>query len=63
VNGLASFLDVLDAQRQLFDAEFGLAATRRAQLVAFVQVYKALGGGWTAAPGGGSAAGAIGPRG
>lgn len=48
MNGLAFFLDVLVAQRQLFDAELGLAATQRAQLVAFVQVYKALGGGWTA---------------
>ncbi len=47
VNGLASYLDVLDAQRQLFDAEIGLTRTGRNQLVAVVQVYKALGGGWT----------------
>ncbi len=47
VNGLASYLDVLDAQRQLFDAEIGLTRTQRSQLAAAVQVYKALGGGWT----------------
>ena len=47
MNGLAIFLDVLDAQRQLFDAEPALAGTQRTQLVALVQVYKALGGGWS----------------
>jgi len=47
VNGLASYLDVLDAQRQLFEAEIGLTRTQRTQLAAVVQVYKALGGGWT----------------
>lgn len=41
-----SRLDVLDAQRQLFDAEIELARTNRDQLVALVQIYKALGGGW-----------------
>lgn len=46
-NGVASYLDVLDGQRQLFSAEIGLAQTRRAQLVAVVQLYKAVGGGWT----------------
>jgi multidrug efflux system outer membrane protein len=45
-NGLSPYLDVLDAQRQLFGAELNVAAARRAQLVALVQVYKALGGGW-----------------
>jgi multidrug efflux system outer membrane protein len=49
-NGLSAYLDVLDAQRQLFQAELALAGTRRAQLVAVVQVYKALGGGWSVAP-------------
>lgn len=46
VEGLATYLDVLDAQRQLFGAEIELTQTRRNQLVAVVQVYKALGGGW-----------------
>jgi multidrug efflux system outer membrane protein len=44
--GLATYLDVLDAQRQLFQAELELASTMRDQLTAVVQVYKALGGGW-----------------
>jgi outer membrane protein, multidrug efflux system len=44
--GLANYLDVLIAQRNLFDAELSLAATRRLHLVSIVQLYKALGGGW-----------------
>lgn len=44
--GLANYLDVLIAQRSLFDAELSLAATRRLHLVSIVQLYKALGGGW-----------------
>ncbi len=44
--GRASYLDVLTAQRALFDAELALARTRRNQLVSVVQLYKALGGGW-----------------
>ncbi len=46
-SGLASYLDVLDAQRQLFSAEISLTQTQRTQLATVVQVYKALGGGWT----------------
>jgi multidrug efflux system outer membrane protein len=45
--GRASYLDVLSAQRNLFDAELSLARSRRAQLVSVVQLYKALGGGWS----------------
>ena len=45
--GLANYLDVLIAQRSLFDAELALTATRRLHLVSIVQLYKALGGGWT----------------
>lgn len=48
--GLASYLDVLLARRNLFDSELALTSTRRLRLVAVVQVYKALGGGWP--PGG-----------
>jgi outer membrane protein, multidrug efflux system len=43
-NGLSGYLDLLDAQRQLFSAEVDLASTIRDQLTAVVQVYKALGG-------------------
>jgi outer membrane protein, multidrug efflux system len=45
--GLANYLDVLIAQRSLFDAELSLASTRRLHLVSVVQLYKALGGGWS----------------
>jgi multidrug efflux system outer membrane protein len=45
--GRASYLDVLTAQRSLFDAELALARTRRAQLQSVVQLYKSLGGGWS----------------
>src|SRR3989449_3350715 len=45
--GLANYLDVLIAQRSLFDPELSLTATRRLHLVSIVQLYKALGGGWT----------------
>ena len=44
-NGLGTYLDVLDAQRQLFAAEIDLTGTTRDQLTAVVQLYKALGGG------------------
>ncbi|MDP1768246.1 MAG: efflux transporter outer membrane subunit [Nitrospirota bacterium] len=46
--GLANYLDVLVAQRSLFEAELALASTHRLQLVSVVQLYKALGGGWHA---------------
>jgi multidrug efflux system outer membrane protein len=45
--GITSYVDVLLAKRTLFDAEFALAATRRLHLVSIVQLYKALGGGWS----------------
>jgi multidrug efflux system outer membrane protein len=44
--GLANYLDVLIAQRNLFDAELSLTGTHRLHLVSIVQLYKALGGGW-----------------
>jgi len=44
--GLADYLDVLDSQRELFTAELDLTQMKRAQLVAMVRLYKALGGGW-----------------
>ena len=45
-NGVLSYLDVLDAQRQLFDAQIEVSNARQAQLFALVDLYKALGGGW-----------------
>lgn len=46
-SGLANYLDVLIAQRNLFDAELSLTSTHRLHLVSVVQLYKALGGGWS----------------
>jgi outer membrane protein TolC len=37
---------VLDAQRQLFDAQLGLARSQRDELTSVVNLYRALGGGW-----------------
>lgn len=45
--GLANYLDVLIAQRSLFDSELALTGTHRLHLVSIVQLYKALGGGWS----------------
>jgi multidrug efflux system outer membrane protein len=54
-NGISSYLDVLDAQRQLFSAETDLAQITRDQLISVVQLYKALGGGWETQPSNGKA--------
>ena len=45
-NGVASYLDVLDAQRALFATQQALAQTQLAQRQNQVALYKALGGGW-----------------
>ena len=45
--GIASYFEVLDAERQLFDSEIGLSQLTRGQQQALVQLYLALGGGWT----------------
>ena len=44
--GVATLLDALDADRELFDAERSLAQSRRDELLSVVQLYRALGGGW-----------------
>ena len=48
--GVSAYLEVLDAQRSLFGAELDEAETIGSHLVSLVQLYKALGGGWPAAP-------------
>jgi len=48
--GLASYLDLLDAQRSLFSAELALSQAQLGELTAAVQLYKALGGTWPATP-------------
>ncbi len=44
--GLDSYLQVLDAERNLFQGQLSLARLRRDELVSVVQLYRALGGGW-----------------
>ena len=44
--GVDTLLNALDADRDLFEAELGLAQTRRNELLTLVQLYRALGGGW-----------------
>ena len=44
--GKASYYEVLEAQQQLFPAENALAGIEASRLLAVVQLYKALGGGW-----------------
>ena len=45
-SGFSAYFEVLDAMQQLFTAQNSLARTRRDRLVAFVQLYRALGGGF-----------------
>jgi len=44
--GVTSYLEVLESDRSLFRAELAESAVRREQLVSYVELYKALGGGW-----------------
>jgi outer membrane protein, multidrug efflux system len=44
--GLANYLEILDADQQLFDQEIQLAQARGGELRAYVELYRALGGGW-----------------
>jgi multidrug efflux system outer membrane protein len=45
--GLDSYLPVLDAQRNLFQGELELARLLQRELASIVQLYRALGGGWS----------------
>jgi len=45
--GLDSYLQVLDAQRNLFSGQLILAQLRLQERVSVVQLYRALGGGWS----------------
>ena len=44
--GTAAYLEVLDGQRSLFEAELSLAEARGNEFQSLVQLYRALGGGW-----------------
>lgn len=47
-NGYASYLEELDAQRTRYTAQQGLLQSRTALLAGSVDLYRALGGGWSA---------------
>ncbi len=49
-SGLIDFQTLLDAERSLLSSQDGRASARAARATATVQLYKALGGGWQAAP-------------
>lgn len=44
--GASSYLEVLDSDTRLFSAELGLVQAQLGELAAFVEIYRALGGGW-----------------
>jgi multidrug efflux system outer membrane protein len=44
--GATSYLEVLDADTRLFNAELGLADAQLRELTSMVEIYRALGGGW-----------------
>jgi multidrug efflux system outer membrane protein len=46
--GVASYLEVLDAERSLFSAQLSLVQVQGQYLIATVNLYRALGGGWNA---------------
>jgi multidrug efflux system outer membrane protein len=45
-NGYTSFIEVLDAERSLFNAQLQFVQTQQVQLQAMVNLYLAMGGGW-----------------
>ncbi|MDR5817041.1 efflux transporter outer membrane subunit [Caballeronia sp. LZ033] len=47
--GYTSYIEVLDAERSLFNAQLSLTQTQAAALVSFVTLYKVMGGGWVVA--------------
>lgn len=46
-NGYTNYMDVLDAQRSYFDAEIDYSNSVRDEFLAIIDLYKALGGGWS----------------
>lgn len=45
-NGVATYLEVITAQSNLLQSQLDLAAVKRSQLDASIELYRALGGGW-----------------
>ena len=46
INGVIGYLDVLDAQRNYFNAQISLSNAYHDKQITMVRLYKALGGGW-----------------
>ncbi len=46
MNGKSSYYEVLQAQQELYPTQRALAQAQASELIAVVQLYKALGGGW-----------------
>jgi multidrug efflux system outer membrane protein len=44
--GVTTYLEVVDSQRLSFEAQLSYSQTSRELLVSYIQLYKALGGGW-----------------
>lgn len=47
INGYIGYMDLLDAQRGYLDAQIGLSNALRDSQITLVNLYKALGGGWS----------------
>ena len=47
-NGYTSYLEVIDAERSLFNAQLTFTQSQQTLLQAMINLYKAMGGGWTA---------------
>lgn len=45
-NGVTSYLEVLDAERSLYDGEIAYVETKKNTFVSLVNLYKVMGGGW-----------------
>ncbi|MBX2899295.1 MAG: TolC family protein [Cyclobacteriaceae bacterium] len=46
IAGMASYLEVITAQKSVLEAELQLTETRKGQFVTAINLYRALGGGW-----------------
>jgi multidrug efflux system outer membrane protein len=44
--GAAGYLEVLDSDTRMFSAELAVTEAELSELLSFVQIYRALGGGW-----------------
>jgi multidrug efflux system outer membrane protein len=50
LNGKSSYFEVLQAQQELYPTQRALTQTQVGELIAVVQLYRALGGGWQMSP-------------